>query len=64
MEQLDLIITLSPILQLGPITTLAPIDTFFPINESFEIAAEGWIDGLSISKIWFLNKELAFAYAK
>ena len=56
--------TLLPISQFGPITELAPIDTFFPIIESFDIDAVGWIETLSSSKLCFLNKELAFAYAR
>ena len=56
--------TLLPISQFGPITELAPIDTFIPIIESLDIDAVGWIETLSSSKLCFLNKELAFAYAR
>ena len=56
--------TLFPISQFGPMTELAPIDTFFPIIESFDIDAVGWMEGLLSSKLFFLNKELAFAYAR
>ena len=53
--------TLFPISQFGPMATLAPINTFFPITESFDIDADGWIDALSSSKFFLLNRELAFA---